>query len=68
MQVNEKGTEAAASTGIVGMGADAPINEPLPVKFLADQLFLFVIVERAAAFLCFLVILLEIIEKLYQMI
>lgn len=46
VQVNEKGTEAAASTAIIAAGVSAPIDEPPPVKFIADQPFLFAIVER----------------------
>ena len=51
VRVDEKGTEAAAATGI-GVGATAaPVNPPIP--FTADHPFLFLIRERKSNALLF---------------
>jgi len=44
VDVNEKGTEAAAATAVVGAAAsDMPVMEPFTPTFRADRPFLFVI-------------------------
>ena len=50
--VDEKGTEAAAATGIVATEASAPINQP--VEFKADHPFIFLIKDNKTDAILFL--------------
>ncbi|MGH9564040.1 MAG: serpin family protein, partial [Terracidiphilus sp.] len=51
--VDEKGTEAAAATGII-MTATAMPNEPPPIEFKADHPFLFLIRENTSGAILFM--------------
>lgn len=52
VKVEEKGTEAAAATGVVMTMASAPMPKPL-VAFKADHPFLFLIRDRETGFILF---------------
>jgi serpin B len=52
VEVNEKGTEAAAATGVVVMARSARIEEP-PREFRADHPFLFLIRDSATGSILF---------------
>jgi len=53
VDVNEKGTEAAAATGVV-MARAAVMRRPKPVSFRADHPFVFLIRDRATGAVLFL--------------
>ena len=52
--VDEQGTEAAAATGGMFLGAAMPVKEPEPKVFKADHPFLFLIRHRATGAMLFL--------------
>jgi serpin B len=55
VEVNEKGTEAAAATAVIMMmKASAPINRPFTPTFNADRPFLFLIRDKATGSVLFL--------------
>ena len=51
--VDEKGTEAAAATAVIGAGAGAPVDKPQPVVVKADHSFIFVIRDQATGSILF---------------
>jgi serine protease inhibitor len=55
VDVNEKGTEAAAATAVIMMaGSAAPVNVPFVPTFTADRPFVFLIRDRASGAILFL--------------
>lgn len=56
INLDEKGTEAAAATAVLMTlgAAEAPDEPPEPIQFIADHPFLFAITERASGALLFL--------------
>jgi len=52
VEVNEKGTEAAAATAVVGAKGAAPREQP--IVFQADHPFLFLIRDRKSGSILFL--------------
>ena len=54
VKVDEKGTEAAAATAVMMMGAGAAPSPPeKPVEFVADHPFLYLLVDRTTGLLLF---------------
>ena len=54
VEVQEGGTEAAAATAVVMLGASAPIQEEPPKIFKADHPFIFIIQEKASGNILFM--------------
>ncbi|CAN6181793.1 unnamed protein product [Urochloa humidicola] len=53
IEVNEEGTEAAASTSLLFCGSCAPQHRPKPVDFVADHPFAFFVVEEMSGAILF---------------
>jgi serpin B len=54
VEVDEKGTEAAAATAVVMKWVSAVMNPPKPVQFKADHPFIFAICDNATGSILFL--------------
>lgn len=54
IQVDEKGTTAAAATAIVGIGSIGPSNKPQPKLFQADHPFVFILFDSATKIILFI--------------
>jgi serpin B len=53
IEVDERGTEAAAATGAVMAPTSAPLEPPRPVPFVVDRPFLFLVVDDASGAVLF---------------
>jgi serpin B len=53
IEVDERGTEAAAATGVTMAPTSAPLEPPKPVPFVVDRPFLFLVVDDASGAVLF---------------
>jgi serpin B len=53
IEVDERGTEAAAATSIAMAPTSAPLEPPRPVPFVVDRPFLFLVVDNASGAVLF---------------
>ena len=53
IEVDERGTEAAAATSVAMAPTSAPLDPPQPVPFVVDRPFLFMVVDKASGAVLF---------------